>query len=72
MMTIKAEAMAGSSIGQAFEQSLSIAKKLNCYVEFIFNDVTCCASPRGDVLDGVDKYQKEIKRSDKTFKYAMT
>lgn len=71
MLTIKVEASPGSRIEDAFDQATELAKKLQCYVEFQFNDVTCCANPSGSKERGAERYYAESARKDGYFKYAI-
>lgn len=70
-MTIKVEGMAGMSIEEAFRESIRIAKKLNCSIDFDFNGVKCSAIPNGSIDVGVKNYHREIK-STNSFKYATS
>lgn len=70
MLTIKAEAIAGSSIQNTFEEATLIAKKLDCYVDFDFNGVHCTAHPGGDSKVGAERYFEAVKQDEKLFRYA--
>lgn len=65
MVTIKIELSAGSSIENAFAESTRLAKMLNCYIDFDFNDVKCSSSPDGDPQKGVDQYYKSVNGRNK-------
>lgn len=67
MMTIKAEALAGTEITKAFKDAIKLAEKLECYVEFEFNQVTCFTSPGGNAEKGAKEYHKAISND---FKFA--
>lgn len=69
MLTIKAEAIAGASIENTFDDAAKLANKTGCYVEFNFNDILCCAHPNGNSLIGVENYNREVRKKD-GFKYA--
>lgn len=56
MMTLETMAQPGSSITTAFEEAMELAKKLNCYIQFDFNGVTCCAKQNGNTELGVKLY----------------
>lgn len=56
--TIKIEFMAGDMIEKSFSEAISLAKKLDIWVEFKFNDVTCMAGKNGTVSVGVESYHK--------------
>jgi hypothetical protein len=70
MLTIKAVPLLGCSIAKTFEQARVISKKLDCYVEFKFNGVTCISSPKGSNEIGIRNYHIEIKNKE-SFKYAV-
>lgn len=52
----------GDSIEEAFSEAIRLAKALGVWVEFKFNGITCMARPGGEVLKGVESYQREIKK----------
>ena len=69
--TIKVEFIAGDTIEDAFEESIRLAKLLNCWIEFNFNGVTCTSNRSGEIMRGVASYHKEIQ-SDKCSKVAFS
>lgn len=69
MLTIKAEILPGSDIEEAFKDASELAKKLNCFVEFYFNGVKCCASPDGDAKLGAQRYRDSLQY-DPSLRYA--
>lgn len=71
MLTIKAEATPGAEIQKTFEDAIQLAKKLNCYVEFDFNDVKCLADPKGSAARGAENYHA-VTSEKKRLKFAMS
>ena len=62
--TIKIEFMAGDMIEKAFSEAISLAKKLDIWVEFKFNDVTCIAGKNGTVDVGVKSYHAAMRNKE--------
>jgi hypothetical protein len=69
--TIKLEFNAGDDIKGAFTEAIRIAKQLNCFTEFEFNDVTCLAHPEGVVDEGVAMYHRQLKEGSR-YRIAVT
>lgn len=70
-LTIKAEVEPGSTINDASKQAVELASKLNTYVEFSFNGVTCIAKPGGDAEKLVKNFVDE-GTSNKKWKIAFS
>lgn len=62
MLTITVTADPGAEIEKTFEESIALSIKLQCYVEFDFNGVTCISAPDGDKKIGVINYDREIQK----------
>lgn len=60
-MTIKVDFDAGQEILTAFADAIKLAKKLDCTVEFKFNDVLCVANEYGNPITGEENYRKALK-----------
>jgi sugar/nucleoside kinase (ribokinase family) len=56
MLTLKVKAIPGSDIKDTFEKAITLAKKLDCYIEFDFNGVDCIAHPHGKAEEGERQY----------------
>lgn len=69
VVTIKVEILAGTSIEDAFKETISLSKKLECYVDFDFNGVQCTSRPNGSVSNGTSNYHDAISGK-KLFKHA--
>lgn len=68
MITIKAELSPGTSIESAFKEARDVAIKLNCFIDFKFNDVHCVASPQTKIEHVVIMYDRVVKsKSDYKF-----
>ena len=59
LMTIHASFRPGTDIESAFREAITIAFKLHCEIDFVFNGVTCCARPNSSAEIGIDRYHKE-------------
>jgi hypothetical protein len=68
--TIKVEIIIGTTIETAFEESIRLAKLLNVWIEFNFNDVNCIAKSSSNKQLGVENYRKAI-RDDSEYKFAI-
>lgn len=71
MLTIKVEASPGAHISDAFKEAIALADKLDCFVEFKFNDVTCIANPGGSYEKGEEAYSDSVT-SGRSYKFAMS
>lgn len=60
MLTIKADPNAGDEIDKTFKEAVTLANKLQCYVEFNFNGVVCIACPDGNPEKGASAYHDAI------------
>lgn len=72
MLTIKVEATAGCEITEAFVEAITIADKLNCFVQFDFNGVTCIAHPGGNPKKGAEIYHSVISDDSIEYKFSMS
>lgn len=61
MIIIKAQMTPGTTVFEAFDEAIKVAKKLECYIEFNFNGVICLAYPNGTAKRGEESYMQNIK-----------
>lgn len=61
MIIINAEIIAGSSILQAVEESIDMAKKLGCMVTFSFNGININVTPSSDKEEEINYYHRMNK-----------
>ena len=56
MITLNIKLTAGTSIEDAFLDSIRLATKLDVCIEFNFNDKICWAFPNSNPFKGVESY----------------
>ena len=59
---------AGTNLEAAFTEAIRLAKLLNVWITFDFNDIECHADANGSVTKGVDAYRQAL---DGKLKYKM-
>lgn len=60
---------AGNTIEDAFGDAVELATKLDCCIEFMFNNVICVAYPHDNPITGAKAYYQAV---DKMVKFAST
>ena len=63
--TIKVEFDGGCSIDNAFTESIRLAKLLNCWIEFKFNDITCICNNESELQECIEHFDAAIKHKSK-------
>jgi hypothetical protein len=55
--TLTIEITPGTTVYEAFEEAIRIARMLNCKIKVIFNDVKCFADPEGSAKAGEESWK---------------
>jgi len=63
--TIKAEFDPGASIHDDFTEAIRLAKLLNVWIEFKFNDITCLCNGESELKECIESYNLAIKYNTK-------
>jgi hypothetical protein len=71
MITLTAKVSPGTTISKACKEAIQLADRVQCRIDFVFNDVKVSARPGAMPEELVIAWQRAID-SDSPYKYATT
>ena len=62
MFRLKAEAGAGDTIEESIREAIELSKKLDCGIQFLFNDIHMYIVPQSTVKERLMSYENGLRR----------